>query len=121
DFGTTVALCGDGGFILGGATQSWGTGGDAYIVRTNASGGIIWTKYFGSAESEEAVSVVFNNDDTYAFAVRDSTANADVDVRVIKTSGDGTFIWDKTYGASEKDTPKSIRKTSDGGYIIGAI
>ncbi|MCE3225897.1 MAG: lipoprotein [Bacteroidetes bacterium] len=121
EFGNSVKQCSDGGFILGGQTFSWGQNGDTYIVRTNSSGDTLWTKYYGSPLADEAVSVLANNDGSFTFAVRDSTASNDIDVRVIKTDANGVVAWNKTFGASLKDTPKTICSTNDGGYLVGAI
>jgi len=40
EFGLAAARCPDGGFIIAGVTMSYGTAGDAYLVKTDASGGI---------------------------------------------------------------------------------
>jgi hypothetical protein len=120
EFGNSVKQCSDGGYIMTGQTFSWGQNGDTYLVRTNSTGDTLWTRMFGSPLADEGVCVVTNNDDSFAFVVRDSSS-ADVDVRVIKTDANGTMLWNKLYGSSQKDTPKSICTTSDGGYFIGAI
>lgn len=121
EFGNSVKQCLDGGFILGGQTYSSGSNGDTYVVKTDAAGNITWTNTYGTPLSDEAVSILENSDGTFTFAVRDSTASEDVNVRIIKTNATGTVIWNKTYGSTLKDTPKSICKTADGGYFVGAI
>lgn len=43
----------DGGYLLGGSTDSYGAGGrDFYLVRADANGDTIWTKTQGGAEDE---------------------------------------------------------------------
>jgi len=37
---------------------------------------------------------------------------------LIKTTANGTFEWLKVFNASHDDTGRSVRQTSDGGYII---
>ncbi|WP_292461651.1 hypothetical protein [Methanolobus sp.] len=37
---------------------------------------------------------------------------------LIKTTANGTFEWMKVFNASNDDTGRSVRQTSDGGYII---
>src|SRR4029079_14429381 len=41
------------------------------------------------------------------------------DYWVIKLDANGTKVWDKTIGGSNLDVLKSLRQTSDGGYILG--
>jgi len=121
EFGNALKQCSDNGFIFTGQTLSYGQGGDTYLVRTNSSGDTLWTKYFSDPLADEGVSVVENGDGTFTFAVRDSTAAKDIDLKIMKTDASGNVVWTKTYGASQKDTPKTIASTSDGGYIVGAI
>ncbi|MCW3078172.1 MAG: hypothetical protein JWO32_2781 [Bacteroidetes bacterium] len=121
EYGNSVKQCQDGGFIIGGQTYSFGSNGDTYVVKTDPTGVPTWTNTYGTPLSDEAVSILENNDGSFTFAVRDSTANQDIDVRIIKTDAMGTTIWNKVYGSTLKDTPKSICKTADGGYFVGAI
>jgi hypothetical protein len=122
EFGNSVKLCSDGGFILTGQTYSYGQGGDTYLVRTNSAGTMLWEKFYGGSGSDEGVSVLANDDGSYTFAVRDSSSGNDVDVRVMKVSAAGDVVlFNKTFSGSQKDTPKTIVSTSDGGYLVGAI
>ncbi|MFY9308298.1 MAG: T9SS type A sorting domain-containing protein [Bacteroidia bacterium] len=123
DYGACVKQTNDGGFIMLGTTYSYNApGGDAYLVKLNSDGDTTWTKRFGGAYYDEGVYITTGNDGGLTFVVRDSsTAGKDVDIRVIKTDASGNVIWNKTYGGNQKDTPKMIQPTMDGGYIIGAI
>jgi hypothetical protein len=47
-----VETC-DSGFLLGGATQSFGAGdNDFYLIRTDAAGDTLWTSTYGGSESD---------------------------------------------------------------------
>ena len=120
DFGNSIKLCNDGGFIMLGQTFSYGVGnGDAYLVRTNINGDTLWTKTFGGLLSDEGVYVTANTDNTFTFVIRDSSnVGRDIDIRIVKTDASGILIWSKTYGGYKKDTPKMIQPTSDGGYVV---
>jgi hypothetical protein len=122
EFGNSVKQCSDGGFIITGQTFSYGSGGgDAWLVKTDSDGNYSWDKTFGGPFDDEGISIVTNSDGSHVFAVRDSSSGQDVDVRVIKTDGSGNVLWNKLYAGNKKDTPKTLRKTSDGGFIVGAI
>jgi len=122
DFGNSIQQCSDGGYIVLGNTFSFGAGGDAYLVKTDAGGNIAWTKTFGGALYDEGVYLHLNTDGSYTFVVRDSsTVGHDIDVRIIKTDMSGNVIWNKAYGGTKKDTPKMIQSTMDGGYVVAAI
>lgn len=122
DYGNSVKQTPDGGYIMLGNTFSFGSNGDAYLVKTDPLGAVEWSKNYGGANMDEGISVIANTDGTYTFCVRDSsTLNADVNVQVIKTDASGGIIWNKNYGGSQKDTDKMIQPTSDGGYVVAAI
>lgn len=123
DYGHSVKQCVDGGYIMLGQTFSYGAGGgDAYLVKTDAGGNSVWTKTFGGALSDEGVYINANNDKTFTFLIRDSCGiGKDIDVRIVKTDSSGNLIWSKSYGGNQKDTPKMIQPTSDGGYVAAAI
>jgi hypothetical protein len=123
DFGNSVKLCPDGGFIMLGQTFSSGAGGgDAYLVRTDVNGDTLWTKTYGGALNDEGIYVTVNPDNGYTFLIRDSSnAAMDIDTRIIRTDPSGNVAWNKVYGGTKKDTPKMVQPTSDGGYIVAAI
>jgi hypothetical protein len=121
--GRSVKLCPDGGFILSGKTSANPTAiASLYLVKTNSNGDTTWTKTIsGGADSFEGKSILANSDGTYTLAIDDSSAANDSDVRILKLDAMGGIIWNKMYGGTLKDICKTIRPTSDNGYIVGAI
>ncbi len=57
DYGYSTKQTSDGGYILAGQTNSFGSGAQAYLVKANETGVEQWTKTFGGAGSEEGRSV----------------------------------------------------------------
>ncbi len=53
--------------------------------------------------------------------MRDSSTTSDIDIKVYKLDANGGMVWEKHFGGSEKDTPKTIAALGNGEYIIGAI
>jgi len=123
DNGYSLKQTADGGFIILGKTYSYGNGdSDAFLVKTDASGNQLWYKTFGGTDEEEGQYVELTDDGGYIFtADAKSNSAGDFDVMVTKTDGSGNQQWMKMFGGSEKDVAKTIRKTSDDGYIIAAI
>jgi hypothetical protein len=121
--GNALMETSDGGFILNGQTLSFGSqpNGSAYLIRTNSVGDTTWTKYYNTGTMcSEGISVIAETDGSFLFAVRDSAGASDVDIRLIKTDASGAILWNKMYGGIKKDTPKKLRKTSEGGYVIAS-
>src|ERR1051325_5387013 len=102
--GASVKQALDGGYILLATTFSYGPGrGDSWLLKTNATGDTLWTKIFGGPNFDEAKYVLANPDGSYTFCMCDSSSGAsDFDVQVIKVTGSGAVVWNKTYGGTKK-------------------
>jgi len=122
EYGSSVQLTSDGGYIIIGVTMSFGAGDrDFYLIKTDANGDIIWTQTYGGTGSDEGYFVQLTSDggyimvgETCSYGVPTGTA----DVWLIKTDADGNLLWSQTYGGAYTDFGNSVQLTSDDGYII---
>jgi uncharacterized delta-60 repeat protein len=121
DRASSVQQTSDGGYIVAGATASFGAG-YAFLVKTNADGNIIWAKTYGGIYSDYAYSVQQTSDGGYILAGGTYYLGAgSYDIFLIKTDADGNIIWAKTYGGTGWDYAFSVQQTSDGGYIVAGL
>ena len=120
DYGYNVVQTSDGGFIITGETWSFGAGGsDAYLVRTDSSGSVLWTKTFGGSNDDFGNSIQRTADGGYIITGQTSSFGAGgYDVYLIKTNSTGDTLWTKALGESGLEIGNSIRQTTDDGYII---
>jgi hypothetical protein len=123
DFAYSVQQTSDGGYIVAGTTNSFGAGvGDFFLIKTDASGDIIWAKTYGGTNTDLAYSVQQTSDGGYIVTGLTRSFGAGWnDVFLIKTDENGDIQWAKTYGGTSSDAAYSVQQTSDGGYIVAGF
>ena len=120
DYAYSLKQTDDGGFIIGGATNSFGVGGlDYYLIKTDSLSDTLWTKTFGGVNDDICWSLALA-DDGYVIAGGKNMQPDHPDIWIIKLDTIGNFIWEKTYGTSADEIAWSIEVTSDHGYIIAS-
>lgn len=91
DAGMSIRLTADSGYIITGVTKSYGAGSfDAYLIKTDSLGNILFTKSFGGTNSEESTSVQQTLDGGYILAGSSKSFGAGAnDAYLIKTDANG--------------------------------
>jgi hypothetical protein len=120
DVGFSVQQTTDEGYVIVGATDSYGTGhGDVYLIRTDSSGDTLWTRTYGGDSLDEGYSVQQTEDGGYVISgYTESFGAGNRYVYLIKTDSSGDTLWTRTYGGDSYDEGWSVQQTTDGGYVI---
>ena len=123
DHGYSVRQTPDGGYLVVGATLSYGAGfSDVWLIKTSASGDTLWTRTYGGIYQDYGRSVWQTSDGGYVIAgYTDSYGAGGTDVYLIKTNANGDTLWTRTCGGSLFDEGLSVQQTSDGGYITAGL
>ena len=126
----------DEGYIVAGSAYTDGSsssgdlGGcnghyEAWIVKLDVLGDIVWQNCLGGSNYEHAYSIQQTNDGGYVFAGNSSSNDGAVsgnngayDYWVVKLDASGNIAWQKCLGGSGEETASSIQQTADGGYIV---
>ena len=120
DEGKFVEINKDGSYILIGDTESYGNGdSDIQVIKTDANGGLIWSKTYGGISKEVGKTIEQTVDDGYIICGNNRSKGAGgPDYWLIKTDSQGNIQWDKTYGNANHEHGYQAKQTKDNGYII---
>jgi hypothetical protein len=120
DFGVEIQQTLDLGYIITGGTSSFGAGGsDVFVIKLDSSGNFSWAKTIGGSGSDFSNSIQRTSDGGYVITgYTSSFGERNGDVFVIKLDSYGNVSWVKTIGYNGYEIGRSIRVTSDGGYVI---
>ncbi|MGX1928184.1 hypothetical protein [Flagellimonas sp. 2504JD4-2] len=131
----------DGGFFFSGFLDVTSSGGDGnngkggYLTRhgvgefwgtkLDANGNLQWRRYFGGTNNDRSYGVVEADDGGFVLAGSSESEDFDIsdpkgsyDFWVLKVSGAGDLLWQKSFGGTGIDKAYSIAKTADNSYVI---
>jgi len=137
DFSTVFETTSDGGFIIGGysnsnisgeKTENSNGGTDLWIVKIDSSGNILWQNTIGGSGEDSLLSIKQTTDGGYIVgASSDSNISGDktensrggLDYWILKLNSSGAIVWQKTYGGAQPEFDTYVVQTTDGGYFVG--
>ena len=106
----------DGGYIVAGDTESYGSGSDDFwVLKIDASGNKTWALPYGGIDYESAKSIQQTNDGGYIVTGETESSSG---IWALKLDDDGGVAWQKRYGNFGEGDGSSIKQTTDGGYIV---
>jgi hypothetical protein len=120
DEGYSVWQTSDGGFVVAGATSSYGAGNsDAWLIMTDSSGNRVWDRVFGGSVRDEVMSIQPTSDGGYIMTgLSESYGGEFADLWLVKADSQGNKVWDKAFGGLGGGSGSSVQQTSDGGYVV---
>ncbi|MBC7643246.1 MAG: T9SS type A sorting domain-containing protein [Flavobacterium sp.] len=124
DYSYSIAVTNDNGCILTGGSDSPGNY-VLLVVKLASNGTIEWQKYIEDVLGGGGVgySIIQTADGNYVIAGNANNSVSSNQYFIFKLSASGTnILWKKTYGGFsgyfDNNTAKSIRQTTDGGFIV---
>uniref|UniRef100_A0A7C4TES9 T9SS type A sorting domain-containing protein n=1 Tax=candidate division WOR-3 bacterium TaxID=2052148 RepID=A0A7C4TES9_UNCW3 len=121
DIGYWIEITPDSNFIIAGETKSYGLGSsDAWLIKTDTAGNIIWTRTFGGVSYDVARCV--KNTPDKGFIILSSTYSSGAgfsDIWLLKADSLGNLEWSKTYGGECYEWGYEVEVLNNGYIIIG--
>lgn len=132
DMAYKIIQTNDGGYLIGGASNSTRITGctnqggyDAYLVKVNYLGEIEWQKMFGGSGNDEIKGLTLSKDGTYIVAGTTSSpffsgkkTFGGEDQFVVKLDLQGNFLWKRVYGTPGFESVESLNYAGDDCFIL---
>jgi gliding motility-associated-like protein len=127
----------DGGYLLGGTSESNSSGektenskgsNDFWVIKINSSGNIEWDKTYGGNGMDQLTSIIKGVDGGYILAGNSNSnisgdksenSRGSEDFWILKINNSGGIIWQKTIGGNNGEGLSCIKSTFDNNYILG--
>ena len=84
-----VTEAADGSFIVVGATDSFGKGGDIFVLKISSAGDLIWARAIGGEGREEGIKVLEKDGGYIVAGITNSYGAGSWDIIVLKLDADG--------------------------------
>ncbi len=120
DEALAVAETPEGGFAIAG--YSYIFGGyypNAYVIKLNADGDVLWTRIVGGGSGEKAEDIIVTNDNGLVVVGGGASYSvASSDMYIFKLDEDGDLLWTRTIGGSRNDYAYAVAETADGRLVV---
>lgn len=119
DIGYEAIELSNGGFFITGIYQQ-SYYNETYLIETDAMGESQHTYTYGSTSWDNGRTITATYDSNYVIGGRTFTSSSTYtgDANLIKIDANGSEIWNKKYGGSNKDGCMSLIQASDSGLVF---
>jgi hypothetical protein len=108
----------DGFVLLGLSSQNGGEQSQAWIVKIDTNGNVLWDKTYSIASDAVAKAGVQASDGSYVVSgYADPRGSSDFSFLLMKIDPNGNLVWNQTYGAAGSQEATAMTEAS-GGYVI---
>ncbi|WP_084593893.1 hypothetical protein, partial [Palaeococcus ferrophilus] len=118
----TVAIADNGDIIVAGyygATDSYGSGGDVWVLRLDENGNVKWQKTYGGSNDDVARAVaIASNGDIIVVGYTYSFGAGNDDVWVLRLDENGNIKWQKAYGGNGGEKAYAVTLADNGDVIV---
>jgi hypothetical protein len=115
------AIAAPDGFVLLGLAYSNANGeSNAWVVKIDANGNVVWNKTYGNATDTAATTGTLAPDGNYMVAgYTNSRGDNNYGFLLMQIDPNGNMVWNKTYGETGSQEASAMTKAPDGYVIVG--
>jgi hypothetical protein len=119
EYGWDLSPTADGGFVLAGQTESYGSGDiDGYLIKVDGDGRQQWSQTYGGAYEDRLYSVDLCNDGGYILTGTSGENSSRRNLYLVRTDAQGDLLWEVRLGEDEDDVGHDVRQLEDGTFAI---
>lgn len=119
DEGVDVLAMADGGCVVLGSTGSFGQGaGDFYLLRLDGTGERLWSRTYGSPQTEQATALASCPAGGFILA-GNRAGSSGYNSLLIRVDDDGETLWEREYGGEDWDMAYAVVSLEDGFVVAG--
>lgn len=117
EWATVVRQTADGGYYLGCYSMAFGNGVEAWILRLDSAGSVVWQKTYGGTSDEYLYSLEPTDDGGCVFAGSTTSFGAGGwNAWAVRLSSNGTVNWAKRRYVDQNEEMQAIAPDGSGGY-----
>ena len=126
----------DGGYAILGHSQSMdgdvtnksNESYDYWVLKFDTTNQLQWQKTYGGSDDDRGTDIIQTSDGGYAVIGKSKSDDLDVsenagydDFWMIKLDGNGSILWEYSFGYAGSDVPYSVIQTNDNGYLVSGV
>jgi hypothetical protein len=119
DVASSIVMDESGDILVAGYMESEWAERDAYLIKMDSRGNILWQSVYGGYDYDGAEDIIpAGNGDFILVGYSDSFGEEEYDVWVLRIDGNGDLLWNRTFGGWNIDMGRAVAATADGGFIV---
>jgi hypothetical protein len=118
DQGQDIIPTADGNYVIIGSSNSGVGSQEMNLIKIDPAGGVIWSKYIGGSAHDYGHSVKQCSDGGYILLGHTFSYGVNGDAYLVKTDGNGDYVWGKNFGGAAYDEGAYINVNGDGSFTF---
>lgn len=118
DYPLSIETTSDGYYIVAGHSNSYSSSTDAFLLKMDDDGNLIWLNTYGGDQSDYAFDVIETQDNNYIICGRSKSWTDNSQVYIVKTDTSGIEIWSEVISYEDGSNTYSIYEESMNHYLL---
>jgi hypothetical protein len=118
DYPSSMAQLPDGSYVLAGKTETDSKNYQAYIVKTDGKGNVLWQKNIGNEQYKDIENVIATGNSEIIISGIKTTASDVDNIWIAKLNSEGEMLWEKLLDDNRMACSQSLKHLPDGSFVL---